>query len=131
MVAFPWHSVSHFKYNPYIGPFSEAIPPVIVGYIDSPMAVLFAVIMVIIAQFIDNLYLIPFMISEKVDINPLLSVVLTLAASRLLGPPGMVFAIPIYSIYKIIVKESCGELINIYCEDYGFFIVRILTVLVK
>jgi predicted PurR-regulated permease PerM len=81
------------------------------------MIALFAVITVIIAQLIDNLYLIPFMISEKVNINPLLSVVLTLAASKLLGPLGMVLAIPIYIVYKIIIKESYGELINIYRED--------------
>jgi len=102
---------------PYLGPLLGAIPPVIVGYIDSPMTALFAVVTVIVAQLIDNLYLIPFMISEKVDINPLLSVVLTLAASKLLGPLGMVLAIPIYIIYKIIVKESYRELVNIYNED--------------
>jgi predicted PurR-regulated permease PerM len=102
---------------PYIGPVLGAIPPVIVGYIDSPMTALFAVITVIIAQTIDNLYLIPFMISEKVNINPLLSVILTLVASKLLGPLGMVLAIPIYIIYKIIMKESYRELIYIYNED--------------
>nr|WP_255679902.1 AI-2E family transporter [Methanosarcina sp. DH2] len=102
---------------PYIGPLLGAIPPVIVGYIASPMTALLAVITVIIAQLIDNLYLIPFMISEKVNINPLLSVVLTLAASKLLGPLGMVLAIPIYIVYKIIIKESYRELVNIYYED--------------
>ena len=49
---------------PYIGPLLGAIPPVIVGYIDSPMTALFAMITVIIAHVIDNLFLIPFMISE-------------------------------------------------------------------
>ena len=44
---------------PYIGPILGAIPPVIIGYIDSPMTALFAVITVVIAQTIDNLYLIP------------------------------------------------------------------------
>lgn len=102
---------------PYIGPLLGAIPPVIVGYIDSPMTALFAVITVIVAQTIDNLYLIPFMISDKMNINPLLSVVLTLAASKLLGPLGMVLAIPIYIVYKIIIKESYRELANIYCKD--------------
>lgn len=101
---------------PYLGPLLGAIPPVIVGYIDSPMTAIFAVITVILAQTIDNLYLIPFMISEKVNINPLLSVVLTLAASKLLGPLRMVLAIPIYIIYKIIIRESYRELINIYRE---------------
>lgn len=102
---------------PYIGPLLWALPPVIVGYIASPMTALLAVITVIIAQLIDNLYLIPFMISEKVNINPLLSVVLTLAASKLLGPLGMVLAIPIYIVHKIIIKEFYRELVNIYYKD--------------
>jgi len=85
-----------------------------VGYIDSPITALFAVITIIVSQTIDNLYLTPFMISEKVNINPLLSVILTLAASKLLGALGMVLAIPIYIIYKIIIRESYRELIIIY-----------------
>lgn len=102
---------------PYIGPIIGAIPPVIVGYLNSPTTALFAAATVFVAQLVDNLYLIPFMISEKVNINPLLSVVLTLAASKLLGPVGMVLAIPIFIIYKIIIMESYKALVKIYPDD--------------
>jgi len=102
---------------PYIGPIIGAIPPIIVGYFNSPETAILAAGTVLVAQLVDNFYLIPFMISEKVNINPLLSVVLTLAASRLLGPLGMVFAIPIFIIYKIIIIESYKALIKIYPDE--------------
>lgn len=102
---------------PYIGPIIGAIPPIIVGYLNSPETALFAAGTVLVAQLVDNLYLVPFMISEKVNINPLLSVVLTLAASKLLGSLGMIFAIPIFIIYKIIITESYKALVKIYPDE--------------
>lgn len=101
---------------PYIGPIIGAIPPIIVGYINSPETAFFAAVTVFIAQLVDNLYLIPFMISEKVNINPLLSVLLTLSASKLLGALGMVLAIPLFIIYKTIISEAYEELVKIYPE---------------
>ncbi|MCQ1536155.1 AI-2E family transporter [Methanosarcina sp. KYL-1] len=102
---------------PYIGPIIGAIPPIIVGYFNSPETAILAAATVLVAQLVDNFYLIPFMISEKVNINPLLSVVLTLAASKLLGPLGMIFAIPIFIIYKIIIIESYKALVKIYPDE--------------
>ncbi|WP_440955476.1 AI-2E family transporter [Methanosarcina sp. Mfa9] len=102
---------------PYIGPIIGAIPPIIVGYLTSPETAILAAGTILAAQLVDNFYLIPFMISEKVNINPLLSVVLTLAASKLLGPLGMIFAIPIFIIYKIIITESYKALIIIYPDE--------------
>ena len=101
---------------PYIGPLIGAIPPIIIGYLSSPETAILAAITVVVAQLVDNFYLIPFMISEKVNINPLLSVVLTLGASKMLGALGMIFAIPIFIIYKIIIIDSYEALVRIYPE---------------
>ncbi|MDD4749766.1 MAG: AI-2E family transporter [Methanosarcinaceae archaeon] len=101
---------------PYIGPIMGMIPPLILGYMESPTTAFFVGLTGLGAQLVDNLYLIPFMISEKVNLNPLLSVLLTLSASKLFGPLGMVLAIPIYITYKIIVTEFYRELVRIYPE---------------
>jgi predicted PurR-regulated permease PerM len=74
---------------PYIGPVVGAIPAVIVGFIVSPTTALFEIITVIIAQLVDNLYLIPYMISGKVAVNPLLSILLTLIFADMLGALGI------------------------------------------
>jgi Predicted permease len=102
---------------PYIGPIVGAIPAVIVGFIVSPSTALFAVITVIIAQLVDNLYLIPYMISGKVAVNPLLSILLTLIFADMLGALGMILAIPIYIVYKVVLTEFYNELLKIYSDE--------------
>ncbi len=102
---------------PYIGPLIGAIPAVIVGFISSPTIALFAIITVIIAQLVDNLYLIPFMISGKVDVNPLLSILITLTFADMLGALGMILAIPVYIVYKVVLTEFYHELLKIYPDE--------------
>lgn len=102
---------------PYIGPVVGAIPAVIVGFIESPTTALLAIVTVIIAQLVDNLYLIPYMISGKVAVNPLLSILLTLIFADMLGALGMILAIPIYIVYKVVLTEFYNELIKIYPDE--------------
>lgn len=102
---------------PYIGPIIGSIPAIIVGLMVSPATAVFALITVIIAQLVDNLYLIPFMISGKVHVSPLLSIILILIFADILGPLGMILAIPIYIVYKIVLTEFYYELIKIYPDD--------------
>lgn len=102
---------------PYIGPVVGAIPAVIVGFIVSPTTALLAVITVVIAQLVDNLYLVPYMISGKVDVNPLLSILLTLIFADMLGALGMILAIPAYIVYKVVLTEFYKELLKIYPDE--------------
>ncbi|WP_340818765.1 AI-2E family transporter [Methanolobus sp. WCC4] len=102
---------------PYIGPVVGAIPAVIVGFIVSPTTALLAVVTVIIAQLVDNLYLIPYMISGKVAVNPLLSILLTLIFADMLGALGMILAIPVYIVYKVVLTEFYNELLKIYPDE--------------
>ena len=99
---------------PFIGPIIGAIPPLLFAALDAPIVALIVVITIVIAQLVDNLYLVPFMISSKVKIDSLLSIILILVGAQLLGPMGMVFAVPVYLIYKIVLKESYRELEKIY-----------------
>ena len=99
---------------PYIGPVVGAIPAVIIAFIVSPTTAFYAIITVVIAQLVDNLYLIPYMISGKVNVNPLLSVLLTLIFADMLGALGMILAIPVYIIYKVVLTEFYNELRKIY-----------------
>ena len=103
---------------PYIGPVVGAIPAVIIAFIVGPTTAFFAIITVGIAQLVDNLYLIPYMISGKVDVNPLLSVLLTLIFADMLGALGMILAIPVYIIYKVVLTEFYNELRKIYPDEY-------------
>jgi len=99
---------------PYIGPLIGAIPPILIALIDQPIVALYVIITVIIAQLLDNLYLIPFMISGKVKMDALLGIVLILVGAQLAGPLGMILALPIYLVYKITLRETYLELLRIY-----------------
>ncbi len=99
---------------PYLGPVMGAILPMIIAYFNSFNVLMIVLITIIIAQLVDNFYLIPFMISGKVKIEPLLSLILIIIGSNIFGIFGMIFAIPIYMVYKIILRESYEELIKIY-----------------
>lgn len=99
---------------PYLGPIIGAIPPIMIGLLDSSTTGLYVIVTVVIAQAIDNFYLIPFMITGKVKVDPLLGIVLILVGAKIYGVLGMVLAIPIYLIYKIILRESYQELVKIY-----------------
>ncbi|MDO8628711.1 MAG: AI-2E family transporter [Nanoarchaeota archaeon] len=101
---------------PYIGPILGAIPPLLIALFTDGTTALYVLITIIIAQIIDNFYLQPFMLSDKVKMDPLLSILLILIGAQLYGIMGMIFAIPIYIIYKIVLRESYLALTSIYKE---------------
>lgn len=101
---------------PYIGPAIATIPPVVIGLVISWKVALLAALVCLIAQIVDNIYLVPFMISNKVSVNPFTTVVLILVFSQLYSALGMILSIPIYIICKIILVESYKLLIQLFPE---------------
>lgn len=99
---------------PYLGPIIGAVPPLLVSAYDSPIVSGIVLLTIVIAQLVDNFYLIPFMIPSKVKINSLLSVVLILVGAQVIGVMGMVFAIPIYLVYKIVLVESYKGFLKVF-----------------
>ena len=99
---------------PFLGPLLGAIPPILIALVDQPIVAVYVIITIVIAQLLDNLYLIPFMISGRVKMDALLGIVLILVGAQLAGPLGMILALPIYLVYKITLQETYIELSRIY-----------------
>ncbi len=100
---------------PYFGPWIAGITAILISLIESNnYTFIITLITVIIAQLIDNFYIIPFLIPNKININPLLSIILILIGSKLFGALGMLLIIPIYSVYSVILSGIYKELIKIY-----------------
>jgi predicted PurR-regulated permease PerM len=53
-------------------------------------------------QLIDNNYIVPYIVSSKVKINALFSIIVVLAGNALWGIPGMFLSIPLLAIIKLI-----------------------------
>jgi len=113
-----------FNIVPYIGPLIGLIPPVMLTLLQGDVVMTFNVLAtILLAQLIDNFYLIPFMISDKVSLNPVLAIGLALVGSQFYGALGLFFSIPVYVAYESAVfswyqamQESYGT--GAYMETY-------------
>lgn len=89
---------------PYIGGIIAIALPVLIATItkDGYNTQLWVVVSYTIIQFIDNNILMPYIVSSKVKINALVSVVVILLGGALWGVSGMFLSIPFIGMLKIV-----------------------------
>ena len=89
---------------PYIGGVIAIALPILIATVtkDGYHTQLGILIAYIIIQFIDNNILVPRIVSSKVQINALISIITVLLGAALWGVPGMFLSIPFVAILKII-----------------------------
>jgi predicted PurR-regulated permease PerM len=89
---------------PYIGGLIAIALPILIATVtkDGYSTQLGILIAYIIIQFIDNNFLIPKIVSSKVQINALVSIIIVLLGGALWGVAGMFLSIPFVAILKII-----------------------------
>ena len=63
----------------------------------------------VIGQLVDNFFSQPFIFSNSVKSHPLEIFIVILASGTLLGPVGMIIAIPLYTTIKVIAQEFMAE----------------------
>lgn len=99
---------------PYIGPFIGAIPAIIVVFLGGSRFglgwSLLAVIMLTLAiQIIDNAIITPLVIGKSVELGPVTTIVVVLLGEQLLGLIGLLMAVPIAAMCKLIIEEVWTE----------------------
>jgi predicted PurR-regulated permease PerM len=99
---------------PYLGPVLGATFGVFVGISTSPElfsgnAYLFLVIKLVsvfaVVQLVDNLVLQPLIFSKSVKAHPLEIFIVIFAGANLAGIPGMIAAIPVYTVLRVSFLE--------------------------
>ena len=85
---------------PYVGPFIGALISAIVAAFISPWAALGAILITLAAQQLTDLFITPRVMSEQVDLHPLLVIFSLLVGGTLFGFWGLVLAIPVAAIGK-------------------------------
>lgn len=86
------------NYIPYAGPFVAGLIAGVVGLFVSPLTALLAIAVVIVAQNLTDNLVTPKVMSEQVNLHPILIIFSLLAGGTLAGIPGMIFAIPIAAL---------------------------------
>ncbi|MEP7277379.1 MAG: AI-2E family transporter [Bacteroidota bacterium] len=89
---------------PFIGGIISVALPVMIATVtkDGFHTQLLIIVCYMVIQFIDNHFLMPYIVSSKVKINALISIVFVLLGNALWGVPGMFLSIPFAGILKII-----------------------------
>ncbi|MDR1879085.1 MAG: AI-2E family transporter [Bacteroidales bacterium] len=93
--------------------FAGCIIAVVSGYMISPDADIFIIILKVAGTFIvcrmlDNFFLQPFIASKSVKAHPLEIFLVVLLSGSLAGIPGMMLGIPAYTVLRIIAQEFFG-----------------------
>ena len=89
---------------PFIGGILSVALPLTIATImkDGFSTQLWIIVAYLVIQFIDNHFLVPYIVSSKVKINALISIVIVLLGAAVWGIPGMFLSIPFVGILKII-----------------------------
>ena len=89
---------------PYIGGIVAIALPVMIAAVthDGITTPLLIIAAYTVIQFIDNHFLVPFLVSSRVEINAFFSIVVVLLGGALWGVAGMFLSIPFVAILKII-----------------------------
>lgn len=89
---------------PYIGGIVAIAIPILIATIteDGFHTQLWVIIAYLVIQFIDNNFLVPYIVSSKVKINALISIVIVLMGGALWGISGMFLSIPFIGLLKIV-----------------------------
>jgi predicted PurR-regulated permease PerM len=89
---------------PYIGSWIAASLPMMIAIVTktSPWFAMLVLALYIFIQFIDNNYIVPKIVASKVKINALISIIAVITFGFLWGIPGMLLAIPLTAIIKLV-----------------------------
>ncbi len=94
-----------FNIIPYFGPVIGSLPAILIAFTKSPKTALWALILLYSIQQIEGDILSPKITGDSVDMHPLTVILLLLIGGKIYGFLGMVLAIPIGVIMKIIYED--------------------------
>ena len=100
---------------PYIGPLISMVLAALVASAMTPFdpnLIYFSIAVIIVAQLVDNLIVIPSVIANSVDLHPVLVIVGIIIFGNLFGTIGVILAIPALATIKIINQCLYSDIAN-------------------
>ncbi len=94
---------------PYIGPILGGIPIVLYEYIQSETLGLYALLAIIVLQYIESSYIQPFLFSKTTHVHPIFLILSLIFFSDIFGIVGMIFS-PIFLLYIIYIYKLLVDL---------------------
>jgi predicted PurR-regulated permease PerM len=91
---------------PFLGPIIAMIPALMIAVLDSPMMVVKVLIVMVVVQQIEGHIISPQVMGRKLEIHPLTIISLLIAAGSMGGVLGLILAVPVYAVLKVIVHHT-------------------------
>lgn len=89
---------------PYFGPIIGAVPAVAITFMTSSKLVIFVLISIFAIQLIESNLLSPYIVGKSINIHPVAIIFALLLGGELFGVIGMIIAVPLLTILKVIVN---------------------------
>lgn len=90
---------------PVVGPLIAAVPAVFVAYGQSPILAYQVAFFYIVYYQIDANVIMPRIMGSKIDLHPVVLIISLLLGAKLFGILGMVFALPVAAVYKVLYRR--------------------------
>lgn len=90
---------------PVVGSLMGAVPAIFIAYGQSPAAALHVAVFYAVYYQLDANYMLPKIMGQKIDLHPVLVIASLLIGAKLFGILGMVFAVPVAAVYRVLYKE--------------------------
>lgn len=94
---------------PYVGPVIAAIPAMLVALVDSPIKVLWVVLIYTVVQILENYVITPLIQQRAVSLAPALLITAQILMAVLFGPLGVLFATPLAVVAFVCVQAFYVE----------------------
>ncbi|WP_077622796.1 AI-2E family transporter [Sediminibacillus massiliensis] len=90
---------------PFFGPMIGVLPALVVALTVDPLTMFYVLLTLVIVQQLEGNLVAPLVLGNKLEVHPLTIIFLLIIAAALYGFIGMLIAIPVYSVLKVIVKH--------------------------
>lgn len=100
------------NFIPYLGPILGALPALVIALISSFSMFLKVLILVIVVQQVEGIFISPQVMSKKLSIHPVVVIVTVILGGHFAGILGVLFAVPFYLIMRVLA-------VNLLPGKYG------------
>jgi Predicted permease len=94
------------SFIPMFGAIIGIIPALLIGLTQNPWLVVKIGMLALLIHLIEGNFIFPHLIGKRLKIHPLTIIILFLAAAPLFGFIGMLIAVPVYAVAKIIITSG-------------------------
>ena len=92
------------EFVPFFGPIASAIPAIGIALVDSPQKALYVLILYLVIQQLEGNVITPLLLEKRLDIPPVLTVVVVAALGVVFGVIGMLVAEPLLAAILVTTK---------------------------